>query len=173
MAHIMRDKPGAPKIVDRSTFHAELDASRVREKAHTHEGDAIAAARRRLPMVQMDGATALIGQRGAVTLLDALRGAAGGPLAATIRGAARCEASRPNMGPLLPLQPGHKAPGTVNESRPTPRSSPIASHSSLATHRFPGAFLLTHPYPRRPFLINGAPIRSPRNSLKTKASRQV
>lgn len=74
MAHIMRDKPGAPKIVDRSTFHAELEALRVREKAHTHEGDAIAAARRPLPMVQMDGATALIGQRGAVTLLDALRG---------------------------------------------------------------------------------------------------
>jgi hypothetical protein len=37
---------GSPKIVDRSTFEAELDALRVREKAHTHEGDAIAAARR-------------------------------------------------------------------------------------------------------------------------------
>ena len=47
---------------------------RVREKAHTREGDAIAAARRRLPMVEMDGTTPLIGERGAVTLLDAFEG---------------------------------------------------------------------------------------------------
>src|SRR5260370_11513222 len=74
MKDIMRDELGAPKIVDRSTFQAELDASRVREKAHTREGDAIAAARRRLPMVEVDGATPLIGDRGAVTLLDAFEG---------------------------------------------------------------------------------------------------
>ena len=66
----VRDGIGAPKIVDRSTFQAELDALRLREKAHTKEGDAIAAARRRLPMVEVDGATPLIGQRGPVTLLD-------------------------------------------------------------------------------------------------------
>jgi hypothetical protein len=71
MTDFMRDELGAPKVVDRSTFQAELDALRVREKAHTHEGDAIAAARRRLPMVEVDGATPLIGERGAVTLLDA------------------------------------------------------------------------------------------------------
>jgi predicted dithiol-disulfide oxidoreductase (DUF899 family) len=65
---------GAPKIVDRSTFQAELDALRVREKAHTREGDAIAAARRRLPMVEVDAATPLIGERGTVTLLDAFEG---------------------------------------------------------------------------------------------------
>ena len=70
----MRDELGAPKVVDRSTFQAELDALRVREKAHTREGDAIAAARRRLPMVEVDGATPLIGERGAVTLLDAFEG---------------------------------------------------------------------------------------------------
>ena len=70
----MRDKHGAPKIVERSTFQAEVDALRVREKAHTHEGDAIAAARRRLPMVEVDGATPLIGKLGAVTLLDAFEG---------------------------------------------------------------------------------------------------
>src|SRR6478609_7832543 len=40
-----------PAAVDRAAFQAELDALRVREKAHTREGDAIAAARRRLPMV--------------------------------------------------------------------------------------------------------------------------
>ena len=64
----------APKIADRSIFQAELDALRLREKAHTREGDAIAAARRRLPMVEVDGATRLIGERGAVTLLDAFEG---------------------------------------------------------------------------------------------------
>ena len=43
-----------PAIVDRATWQAEIDALRVREKAHTREGDAIAAARRRLPMVEVD-----------------------------------------------------------------------------------------------------------------------
>jgi predicted dithiol-disulfide oxidoreductase (DUF899 family) len=61
MKELMRDGLGAPKVVDRSTFQVELDALRVREKAHTREGDAIAAARRRLPMVEVDGATPLIG----------------------------------------------------------------------------------------------------------------
>jgi predicted dithiol-disulfide oxidoreductase (DUF899 family) len=51
-----------------------LDTLRVREKAHTHEGDAIAAARRRLPMVKVDSSTPLIGERGKVTLLDAFEG---------------------------------------------------------------------------------------------------
>jgi predicted dithiol-disulfide oxidoreductase (DUF899 family) len=74
MKDIMSDEFGAPKIVDRSTFQAELDALRVREKAHTREGDAIAAARRRLPMVKVDGITPLIGERGAVTLLDTFEG---------------------------------------------------------------------------------------------------
>jgi predicted dithiol-disulfide oxidoreductase (DUF899 family) len=63
-----------PAVADRGTFQAELDALRVREKAHTHEGDAIAAARRRLPMVEVEGATPLIGERGPVTLWDAFEG---------------------------------------------------------------------------------------------------
>ena len=74
MTDVMRNELPAPKVVDRSTFQAELDALRVREKAHTREGDAIAAARRRLPMVAVGGATPLIGERGAVTLLDAFEG---------------------------------------------------------------------------------------------------
>jgi predicted dithiol-disulfide oxidoreductase (DUF899 family) len=68
------NQPGLPKVVDRATFQAELDALRVREKAHTRAGDAIAAARRRLPMVAVDGATPLIGAHGATTLLDAFEG---------------------------------------------------------------------------------------------------
>ena len=63
-----------PRLVDRPTFQGELDALRAREKAHTREGDAIAAARRRLPMVEVDGTTPLIGPPGPVTLLDAFDG---------------------------------------------------------------------------------------------------
>jgi hypothetical protein len=74
MKDIMRDELAAPKFVDRDAFQVELDALRVREKAHTREGDAIAAARRRLPMVAVDGATPLIGEHGAVTLLDVFEG---------------------------------------------------------------------------------------------------
>jgi predicted dithiol-disulfide oxidoreductase (DUF899 family) len=70
----MSDEPSAPKVVDRSTFQAELDALRAREKAHTQAGDALAAARRRLPMVAVDATTPLIGARGPVTLLDAFEG---------------------------------------------------------------------------------------------------
>ena len=74
MNDIIGHGPGAPQVVDRTTFQAELDALRVREKAHSREGDAIAAARRRLPMVEVDGATSLIGEHGAVTLLDVFEG---------------------------------------------------------------------------------------------------
>jgi predicted dithiol-disulfide oxidoreductase (DUF899 family) len=71
----MTDEPAArPPIVDRAVFEAELDGLRVREKAHTREGDAIAAARRRLPMVEMDAGLALTGPRGPLTLLDAFEG---------------------------------------------------------------------------------------------------
>src|SRR5579863_433340 len=74
MKNFTREELAAPKVVDRNTFEAELDALRVREKAHTREGDAIAAARRRLPMVEVNAASALVGERGAVTLLDAFEG---------------------------------------------------------------------------------------------------
>ena len=63
-----------PPSVDRAAFEAQLAELRVREKAHTHQGDAIAAARRRLPMVEMDATLPLIGADGPVTLLDAFEG---------------------------------------------------------------------------------------------------
>jgi predicted dithiol-disulfide oxidoreductase (DUF899 family) len=66
--------PSLPAAADRAAFQAELDALRVREKAHTHEGDAIAAARRRLPMVEVDSTTPLIGAHGPLTLLEAFEG---------------------------------------------------------------------------------------------------
>lgn len=63
-----------PAAVDRATFQAEVDKLRLREKAHTKEGDAIAAARRRLPMVEVDANTELTGPNGRITLLDAFEG---------------------------------------------------------------------------------------------------
>lgn len=74
MSEWIKDKTAAPKIVDRAAFQAELDVLREREKAHTRAGDALAAARRRLPMVEVDGAIALISEKGPVTLLDAFEG---------------------------------------------------------------------------------------------------
>jgi predicted dithiol-disulfide oxidoreductase (DUF899 family) len=70
----MTDKSAKPVAVDRATFQAELDKLRVREKAHTREGDAIAAARRRLPMVEVTASLPLTGPEGRLTLLDAFEG---------------------------------------------------------------------------------------------------
>jgi predicted dithiol-disulfide oxidoreductase (DUF899 family) len=66
---IMRDN--TPRVVDRATWRAERDALLVREKAHTREGDMIAAARRRLPMVEIAADTAVAGP---VPLLDVFEG---------------------------------------------------------------------------------------------------
>ena len=55
-----------PPTVDRATWQEQIDELRVREKAHTREGDAIAAARRRLPMVEVDPATPVVGPHGEV-----------------------------------------------------------------------------------------------------------
>jgi predicted dithiol-disulfide oxidoreductase (DUF899 family) len=63
-----------PVVVNRDAFQAELEALRVQEKAHTHQGDAIAAARRRLPMVEVDATIPLVGPHGPLTLLDAFEG---------------------------------------------------------------------------------------------------
>jgi predicted dithiol-disulfide oxidoreductase (DUF899 family) len=65
---------GMPPTVDRAAFEAEVAALRVREKAHTRERDAIAAARRRLPMVEVDASLELTGPDGPLTLLDAFEG---------------------------------------------------------------------------------------------------
>lgn len=63
-----------PPIVDRETWQEQVDALRIREKAHTREGDAIAAARRRLPMVEVDPVTPLVGPAGEVRLIDTFEG---------------------------------------------------------------------------------------------------
>jgi predicted dithiol-disulfide oxidoreductase (DUF899 family) len=63
-----------PAVADRATWQAQLDGLLVREKAHTREGDAIAAARRRLPMVEVDPAIPLTGEHGPVPLLEVFEG---------------------------------------------------------------------------------------------------
>jgi predicted dithiol-disulfide oxidoreductase (DUF899 family) len=63
-----------PFVEDRASWQARLDALRVREKAHTRAGDALAAERRRLPMVEVDPTVTLIGPHGPVTLLEAFGG---------------------------------------------------------------------------------------------------
>jgi predicted dithiol-disulfide oxidoreductase (DUF899 family) len=63
-----------PRPVDRAQFDRELDTLRLREKAHTREGDAVAAARRRLPMVEVDPTTPVIGDAGRVALIDVFQG---------------------------------------------------------------------------------------------------
>src|ERR1043166_4883097 len=68
------DLPGKPPVVDLRTWRAARDELLVREKAHTREGDAIAAARRRLPMVEVDPHTRLVGTEGPTTLLGAFEG---------------------------------------------------------------------------------------------------
>ena len=62
-----------PPVVDAGTWQRELDALRAREKAATRELDAIAAQRRRLPMVKMPDYT-LEGEDGPVRLADIFRG---------------------------------------------------------------------------------------------------
>ena len=63
-----------PGVVDRESWQAQIDSLRIIEKAHTREGGAIAAARRRLPMVEVDGKTRLIGANGPVPLLETFEG---------------------------------------------------------------------------------------------------
>ncbi|WP_136517727.1 DUF899 family protein [Cellulomonas telluris] len=65
---------GRPPVVDASTWQAARDELLVREKAHTRAGDALAADRRRLPMVEVDGGAEVVGPDGPVPLLDLFAG---------------------------------------------------------------------------------------------------
>jgi predicted dithiol-disulfide oxidoreductase (DUF899 family) len=68
------DPPPLPAVSDRTDFEERLASLRRREKAHARQGDAIAAARRRLPMVEVDARTSLVGPTGTITLLEAFEG---------------------------------------------------------------------------------------------------
>jgi predicted dithiol-disulfide oxidoreductase (DUF899 family) len=64
---------GLPPVVDEQVWQRELEALRVREKAATRELDAIAAQRRRLPMVAMPDYV-LEGENGPVRLAEVFDG---------------------------------------------------------------------------------------------------
>ncbi|HVV11349.1 DUF899 domain-containing protein [Amycolatopsis sp.] len=68
----MSTKP-LPPVADEATWRKQLDELRAREKAATRELDAIAAQRRRLPMVRLPGYT-LRDAGGPVRLVDLFRG---------------------------------------------------------------------------------------------------
>jgi len=62
-----------PSVVDQDTWEAALAELRAREKAATRELDAIAATRRRLPMVELPDYT-LAGADGPIRLVDVFEG---------------------------------------------------------------------------------------------------
>lgn len=62
-----------PKIVSRQQWEQARAELLDREKAHTHAGDALAAARRRLPMTPMEAVT-VVGSNGPVPLIDVFDG---------------------------------------------------------------------------------------------------
>src|SRR3954470_14021102 len=70
----MTTPTGHPPVVDLATWQAARDELLGREKAHTREGDAIAAARRRLPMVEFDGTVEVVGAAGPVPFLELFDG---------------------------------------------------------------------------------------------------
>ena len=57
------DTRAAPKVVDRATWAAACDELLVREKANLRESDALAAARRRLPMTPVPRDVQVVGRR--------------------------------------------------------------------------------------------------------------
>ena len=67
------DRPALPPVTDAESWRHELEQLRIREKAATRELDAIAAQRRRLPMVELGDYT-LVGEEGPVSLVDLFHG---------------------------------------------------------------------------------------------------
>ncbi|GAB3243158.1 DUF899 family protein [Kineosporia babensis] len=67
-------RTGRPPVVDRATWQAARDELLVREKAHTREGDAIAAARRQLPMVEFDSTIEVVGPDGPTPFIELFQG---------------------------------------------------------------------------------------------------
>jgi predicted dithiol-disulfide oxidoreductase (DUF899 family) len=71
--HTSTTSAAKPAVADQQTWRTALDELRRREKAATRELDAIAAQRRRLPMVEMPDYT-LIGEEGPIRLADVFKG---------------------------------------------------------------------------------------------------
>lgn len=65
---------GLPTIVSQTKWEAELNKLRVKEKAATRARDALAAERRRLPMVRIDKSYVFVGPDGGVSFRDLFEG---------------------------------------------------------------------------------------------------
>jgi predicted dithiol-disulfide oxidoreductase (DUF899 family) len=65
---------GLPEVVDLAQWQKQLDAFRAKEKAATKAADALAAERRRLPMVRIDTPYMFDSTKGRVSLLDLFEG---------------------------------------------------------------------------------------------------
>ena len=63
-----------PPVTDRDEYEAARARLLVREKAHTREGDAIAAERRRLPMLEIPASVTVASAKGEVPFLDVFDG---------------------------------------------------------------------------------------------------
>jgi predicted dithiol-disulfide oxidoreductase (DUF899 family) len=63
-----------PKIVDQAEWQKARQAFLIKEKAATRARDALAAERRRLPMVKIDKKYVFAGPKGGVSLLDLFEG---------------------------------------------------------------------------------------------------
>jgi len=68
------DRPARPPVVDWESWQSARDELLAREKEHTRAGDALAAARRRLPMVEIDPGLQVTGADGPVPLIDLFQG---------------------------------------------------------------------------------------------------
>ena len=116
----MTENAAKPPVVDQDTWRKELDELRRREKAATRELDAIAAQRRRLPMVEMPDYT-----------LDR-RGRAG-PARRRLRGPVAADRLQPHVG-------GRARSGSAPAAPASPRSSPGWSSWTTTT---PGSSIVT------------------------------
>ena len=177
------DEAGAPALVDRATWQAELEALRLREKAHTREGSAIAAARRRLPMVEVDARIQLVGSHGPLTLLDTFERLrrqlvayyfmwhAGRPAASQCEGCTLYtsqvqELSYFSIPATSPTR--RSAPGLVRRERTVPRLHGLEAavvfgtrRSTEALHVGPGFALVSHLRKARPG-VRDVPDQGPR-----------
>jgi predicted dithiol-disulfide oxidoreductase (DUF899 family) len=64
----------APEVVDRAAWSAACEALLVQEKANLRQADALAAARRRLPMTPVPRDVRVVGPSGPVPLVEAFEG---------------------------------------------------------------------------------------------------
>ena len=70
----MSDALPLPPVVDPADWEVAVASLREEEKAHTRRGDALAAARRRLPMTAVRSDYEFMGEHGPATLLDLFDG---------------------------------------------------------------------------------------------------